>query len=375
MNAVGRDAFNGVLRAQFTPAEGKVATLADLRARLNEAGGERIALLAAAVFDQPTDTDLLVGLPQPKAGGWASNLRNTGSFDVEVTVQGMTEAGERVLTTARVPAKDFGEAQFKTAARIVRVEVDPDKLYPQLDYSNDVVPAAPGPEEAVEQARILITQNASRAETLAREVLARFPGRGEARVVLARALLEQQKLDEAEREFRAALDAPLPTPSALAWSHVGLGEIALRRNRAAEAAKLFDVAVKTDAEYASTLAARAARLRAEAAAGAAPAPDEQIKAAAQRLDAAILTGRKTEIDANILPGELTRFSKGLIGQVPDVWQTRVLRTEELEPGRVAADVSLTVRTLGRDQAGTAVLVFARTTAGWKLSDIQFFEVR
>jgi hypothetical protein len=135
------------------------------------------------------------------------------------------------------------------------------------------------------------------------------------------------------------------------------------------------VAVKTDAEYASTLAARAARLRAEATAGAAPAPDEQVKAAAQRLDAAIVSGRKSEIDTHIVPGELTRFSKGLIGQVPDVWQTRVLRTEELESGRVAADVSLTVRTLGRDQAGTAVLVFARTPAGWKLSDIQFFEVR
>jgi tetratricopeptide (TPR) repeat protein len=375
MNATGREAFAGALRAQFTPAEGKAATLANLRARLGEAGGERVSLLASALFDQPTDTDLLVGLPQSKAGGWASNLRNTGSFDVEVTVQGTTETGERVQTTARIPAKDFGEAQFKTTAKLVRVEVDPDKLYPQLDYANDVVPAAPGPEEAVEQARILVTQQPARAEQLAREALARFPGRGEARVVLARALVEQQKLDEAEREFRAALDAPLPTPAALAWSHIGLGEIALRRNRAAEAARLFDIAVKTDAEYASTLAARAARLRAEAAAAAAPAPDEQIKAAAQRLDAAIITGRKNEIDALIVAGELTRFSKGLIGQVPEVWQTRVLRTEELEPGRVAADVSLAVRTLGRDQSGTAVLVFSRTPAGWKLSDIQFFEVK
>ena len=375
MNAVGREAFAGVLRAQFTAAEGKTSSLADLRARLGEAGGERVSLLAAALFDQPTDTDLLVGLPQPRAGGWASNLRNTGSFDVEVTVQGTTESGEKVLTTARVPAKDFGEAQFKTAAKLVRVEVDPDKMFPQLDYANDVVPAAPGPEEAVEQARNQLAQQPARAEALAREALARFPARGEARVVLARALLEQQKLDEAEREFRAALDAPLPSPSTQAWSHIGLGEIALRRNRAAEAAKLFDTAVKVDAEYASTFAARAARLRAEAAAGGAPAPDEQIKAAAQKLDAAILTGRKTEIDAQIVPGELTRFSKGLIGQVPDVWQTRVLRTEEVEAGRVAADVALTVRTLGRDQTGTAVLVFSRTPAGWKLSDIQLFEVK
>ena len=375
MNAVGRDAFAGALRAQFTPGEGKTATLANLRARLAEAGGERAALLISSLFDQPTDTDLLVGLPQPKAGGWASTLRNTGSFDVEVTVQATTAAGARVTTTARVPAKDFGEAQFKTAEKLVRVEVDPEKLFPQLDYANDVMPAAPGPEESVEQARIQLAQAPARAESLAREALARFPARGEGRVVLARALLEQNKLDEAEREFRAALDAPLPTPANLAWAHVGLGEVALRRNRAADAARFFDTAVKIDAEYASTVAARAARLRAEAAANAAPAPDDQIKTAAQRLDAAILSGRKAEIDAHIVPGELSRFSKGLIGQAPEIWQTRVLRTEELETGRVAADVALTVRTLGRDQSGSAVLVFARTPAGWKLSDIQFFEVR
>jgi tetratricopeptide (TPR) repeat protein len=375
MNAVGREAFAGVLRAQFTPGEGKTVTLANLRTRLAEAGGERASLLISALFDQPTDTDLLVGLPQQKAGGWASTLRNTGSFDVEVAVQATTEAGERVLTTARVPAKDFGEAQFKTGARIVRVEVDPEKLFPQLDYANDIVPAAPGAEEADEQARIQLTQAPARAEALARETIRRFPARVESRVVLGRALLEQNKLDEAEREFRAALDAPLPPAEALAWAHIGLGELALRRNRAAEAAKLFDAAVRIDAVYASTLAARAARLRAEAAPGPAPTPDEQIKAAAQRLDAAIQSGRKAEIDALIVPGELARFSKGVIGTVPEVWQTRVLRTEELETGRVAADVSLTVRTLGRDQSGTAVFVFARTPAGWKLSDIQLFEVR
>lgn len=375
MNAVGREAFASVLRAQFAPGEGKAATLANLRTRLGEAGGERASLLMAALFDQPTDTDLLVGLPQAKAGGWASTLRNTGSFDVEVTVQATTDSGERVTTTARVPAKDFGEAQFKTAAKIVRVEVDPEKLFPQLDYANDSVPAAPGGAEADEQTRIQLTQTPAKAEALARETLRRFPARMETRVLLGRALVEQNRPDDAEREFRAALDAPLLTAETLAWAHIGLGEVALRRNRAAEAAKLFDTAVRIDAVYASTLAARAARLRAEAAANAAPAPDEQIKAAAQRLDAAVQSGRKAEVDALIVPGELARFSKGIVGAVPEIWQTRVLRTEELETGRVAADVSLTVRTLGRDLSGPAVFVFARTPAGWKLSDVQFFEVR
>ncbi|PYS82275.1 MAG: hypothetical protein DMF67_13490 [Acidobacteria bacterium] len=374
-SAIGREAFAGVLRAQFGAGTPRAVTLASLRERLAETGGDRVSRLMSSLFDLPTDTDLLVGLPQPRAGAWVSNLRNTGSFDVEVTVEALTDRGERLTTTARIPAKDFGEAQFKTASKIVRVEVDPEKLYPQTNYANDVAPQGPGTMEAVEQARIQLGQQPAQAETLARAILARIPSSEEARVVLARALVEENRLDDAEREFRAALDSPLPLPATLAWSDIGLGEIALKRNRPADAAKLFDDAVKTEAEYASTLAARADRLRAEAAAGTPPAPDGQIKAAVAALDAAIRGGRKAEIDAVIVPGELANFSKGITGTQPEVWQTNVLRTDQLGPDRVAADVTLTARTLGQDRSGPAVYVFARTPAGWKLSEIPIFEVR
>jgi tetratricopeptide (TPR) repeat protein len=368
--AVGREAFVGALRGQLAQA----LTLAALRARLGQAGGDRAGLLMSSLFDLPTDTDLLVGLPVERSGAWVSNLRNTGSFDVEVTVQALTASGERLTTTARIPAKDFGEAQFKTASKIVRVEVDPEKLYPQTNFANDVVPQGPGLVEAVEQARIQLGQQPARAESLAREVLARVPASEEARVVLARALLEQNRLDEAEREFNAALASPLPVPATLAWADIGLGEIALKRNRAADAAKLFDAAARSEAEYASTLAARAARIRAETAAGAPPV-DEQIRAAVASLDAAIKSGRKAEIEGQIVGGELIGFVKGLSGIPPEQWQTRVLRTEQLDPNRVAADVLLSARVTGRAQEGPAVYVFARTPAGWKLAEIPIFEVR
>ncbi|PYT00728.1 MAG: hypothetical protein DMF65_08385 [Acidobacteria bacterium] len=374
MNAAGRDAFAGVLRSQFASGARPV-TLSSLRTRLAEAGGDRVGLLMSSLFDQPTDTDLMVGLPQQRAGAWVSNLRNNGSFDVDVSVEALTDRGERVTATAHIPAKDFGEAQFKTASKIVRVEVDPEKLYPQTNYANDVVPLGPGTVEAIEQARVQLAQQPAQAETLAREVLARLPSSEEARVVLARSLLEQNRLEDAEREFRAALDSPLPEPSTLAWADIGLGEIAMRRNRPADAAKHFDAAVKAEAEYASTLAARASRIKAEAAAGAVPPVDEQIKAAVSNLDAAILTKPKSEIDALIVPGELPNFSKGIVGARPELWQTRIVRTESLGPDRVAADVTLAARTLGRDQQGPAVYVFARTPAGWKLSEIPIFEVR
>ena len=90
------------------------------------------------------------------------------------------------------------------------------------------------------------------------------------RVSCSRArLLAQNKLDEAEKEFRAALDERLPTPFALGWGNIGLGEIALRKGQAAEAARRFNEAVRAEADYASTLAARNGRIKAEAAANAA----------------------------------------------------------------------------------------------------------
>ncbi|HYH87298.1 MAG TPA: tetratricopeptide repeat protein [Pyrinomonadaceae bacterium] len=373
-SAVGREAFAGVLRAELAGGARPV-TLASIRARVAEAGGDSVSLLMSSLLDLPTDTDLMVGLPQQRAGAWVSTLRNTGSFDVEVAVRAVTERGEAVSATARIPAKDFGEVQFKTNAKIVRVEVDPDKLYPQLDYANDAVPQAPGMVESIEQARVQLVQAPAKAETLAREILARSPANEDARIVLARALLEQGKLDDAEREFRAAQESTLPAPATLAWSNIGMGEIALRRSRPADAIKFFDAAVKTDAEYASTFAARTARIRAEAAAGAQPAIDEQIKTAAANLDAAIRAGRKAEIEALLVTGELSGFLNGIISTQPEVWQTRVVRTEQLNPNRFAADVTLTARTLGKDQSGPAVLVFTRTPSGWRLSEIPIFEVR
>jgi hypothetical protein len=373
-NTVGREAFLGALRGQLAPSGSQPLTLAGVRARLAQAGGDRVSVLMSSLFDLPTDTDLFVGLPVEQGGAWVSNLRNTGSFDVEVVVQALTDRGERLTTTARIPAKDFGQAQFKTASKIVRVEVDPEKLYPQTNFANDVVPQGPGLVEAVEQARIQLGQQPARAESLAREVLARAPTSEEARIVLARALLEQNRLDDAEREFNAALASPLPVPATLAWADIGLGEIALKRNRPADAVKRFDAAARAEAEYSSTLTARAARIRAETAAGA-PAVDEQIKAAVANLDTVIRTGRKAEIEALIVGGELSGFSKGLSGIPPEQWQTRVLRTEQLDPNRVAADVQLSTRVTGRSMEGPAVYVFARTPGGWKLAEIPIFEVR
>jgi tetratricopeptide (TPR) repeat protein len=375
---IGREAFLGVLRSQLQAKAADEAglSLLSLRQALIERGGASLKSLLDQELDQPTDMDLLVGVPQPRGAQWVSALRNTGSVDAAVTVQATTSGGQRLSVETTIPARGFGEAVFNTSAQPVRVEVDPEKLYPQLDYTNDVAPRSRISEEALAEAATLFAQqNYARVEAITREVLALAPAATEARVLLARSLLASNKTDEAEKEFRAALETPAPAPSTLAWANIGLGEIALRKGQAAEAARRFNEAVRADAEYASTLAARAGRIKAEAAASAAPAPDESARNFIAQFDQAIKAGRKAELEALIVPGELTTFVKGIVGSQPEAWATRVLRTEQLDANRIAADVSINARELGRDQAGTAVLVLMRVNNSWKLGGIEFFEVR
>jgi len=218
-------------------------------------------------------------------------------------------------------------------------------------------------------------QEYAKAESLARQLLASSPHMQEGRIVLARALLAQNKSDEAEREFRQLAGERLPVPAALAWSSIGLGELALRRGQAAEAARDFSEAVRADAEYASTLYARAARIRAEAAANTAPSVDESVRSFVNQLDSALRSGRQVEIAPLIVPGELARFISGAVGTQPELWQTRILRAEQLDANRLALDVAINSKQLGADHAGTAVFILARTGGSWKLNAIDFFEVR
>lgn len=372
---VGREAFFAALRRELEANRGTKTTLAAVRAALGERTNENARRIFDALFNQPTDTDLLVGLPQQRAGEWVSALRNTGTLDARVSVVATTQAGERVTTEAAIPAKDFGEAHFKTAGPIARVEVDPERLYPQLDYSNDLVPRAPSPEEALaEAARQFAQARYDLAEQAARSLLQRMPQSQEARVWLGRALVEQNRLDEAERELRAALDLPLPTSLTLAWANIALGEIALRRKQTAEAVKRFEEAARTEADYGSTLAARAARIRAEAA-QTPPAADESARAFIAQLDQAIQSGRKVAIDALVVPGELVEFTRGIVSNQPEAWQTRVLRTEPLGRERMAVDVMINAKILGKEHAGSAVLLLSRTGSGWRLLALPIFEVK
>ncbi len=370
---MGRDAFLGSLKSLAQP--GKEITLSAVRGVLAERGGDRIKTLLEQQMDQVTDLDLMIGMPQQRGGEWVAALRNLGSSDVVTTVRATTATGEQLAVEATVPARNFGEAVLKTTSRIVSLEIDPEKLYPQLDYANDRMPRVRDVQEGIsDAARHFGAQDFVKAESVAREILASTPLMQEARIILARALLGQNRDSEAEKLFQAALEDPLPNPGTLAWANIGLGEINLKKGQPVDAAKRFNEGVRADAEYASSLMARAGRIRAEAAAKTLQV-DPAIRTFVSQLDQAIVGGKKVDLQTRVVPGELVRFISGVVGTQPDIWQTKILRTEALEANLVAADVSIDTKELGRQQAGTAVLLIARVDGIWRLAGIDLFEVR
>lgn len=375
---LGREAFLGLVRDALAAAQKDLDgfTLTRLRTALSDRGGATMKSILDSELDQPTDMDLLVGLPQQQGGQWTAALRNIGSFEAKVAVAGTTSAGQRVTAQATIPPHDFAQVSFSSPTPITRIEVDPEKLYPQLDYTNDIAPRQIDVSGSLGEAmRLFGTQDFAKAESLTKQLVASAPEMQEARVLFARALLAQNKLDEAEREFKQLAENRLPTPSTLAWTAIGLGEIALRRGQAKEAVRLFSEAARADAEYAASLNARAARIRAEAAAASTPAIDESVKAFIGQLDTAIRSGRQNDIVPLTVPGELKRFVQQVVGTQPELWETRVLRTEALSATEIAVDVSMQTRQLGADHSGTAVFVLAKVGGAWKLNAIELFEVK
>lgn len=374
---LGREAFMNVLKTQLQKASigNSDFSLAVLRTALNESGNANLKAMLDQMLDQPTDMDLLVGLPQQRGGDWVAALRNLGATDAIVNVVAITQNGEKLMTQATVQAKGFGEAVFKSASTIVRAEVDPEKLYAQSDYSNDVAPRAKVGDNALFDIKGLFNkQDYAQAETLARQAIQQYPTDDDLRTLLARILLAQNKNEEAEREFTAILNSAAPSALNQSWANEGIGEIRLRKNQNAEAAKFFTAAIRADGEYGATLAARTGRIKAEGAN--APAIDEAAKSLLAQMDKIIVSDKKSDLNTLIIPGEMDKFVKGVLGSQPGVWQSKVLRTEMISPTQMAVDVSLDIKTLnGAEQTGTAVFMLARVGSAWKLSSIEYFEVR
>lgn len=361
---VGQEEFLNVLRANMKDGN---LNLSEMRSSFST---QKDFLDYA--LGQVTDTNLLIGLPQTNGADTKIALRNTGTIDATVNILATTANGEKLTTQTTIAAKSFGEVNFKTPNKIVRVEIDNDKFYPQLDYSDDVAPrefAESDPLLALKRA--FDKQDFASAEKNAQAILKTMPRFDDARIFLARSMLAQGRNADAEKEFRAILDEKLPTSRSLAWANVGLGEINLKAGQKAQAAGFFEEAIKADAEYGATLAARQGRNNANANASI----DETIKSFFAQFDKAAISGRKSDIDAMILTGEMPKFSGGIGGQAMQ-WETRVVQVDKYDANSALVEASLNIKLLNKnEESGIAIFRLSKVGNNWKLSGVEMFEVR
>jgi tetratricopeptide (TPR) repeat protein len=361
---IGNDEFYKAVRS--STQDGTIS-LSEIRAQF-PAEKELLDYL----FDQVTETNLLAGLPQAVGSDTRIALRNTGPIDVTVNVSVLMANGERLSAPSTVRANSFGEVTFKTASKVNRVEIDPDKLYPQTDYSDDVAPReATDNDLLLAVKRFFDKQEFANAERTARTVLRDFPRFDDVRILLARSLLALGRTADAEREFRLVLDEKIPSSRSIAWANVGLADIAQRANQSTQAMNFASKAIEADGEYGASLAARAIRNKLNATSGS----DDGVKAFFTAFDKAAVANRKAELEAMSVPGEVGRFVSGLSGQVAE-WKTHLTHVDRIDANSVWAEAVLTIRLLNRD-AETGMAVYRLTRAGgtWKLSSVDIFEVR
>jgi tetratricopeptide (TPR) repeat protein len=361
---VGTDEFYKRVRSEF---QDRAATLAELRSAFSDQKE-----LIDAMLDKATDTNLMVGLPQQRLGETAAALRNTGSIDVTVGISANLANGERMIAPATIRATSFGEITFKTPQKVVRLEIDSEKLYPQTDYSDDVAP-----REATESdlqlavKRAFDKQDYAGAEAAAKIVLREYPNYDDIRILYARALLGLNRNAEAEREFRAALNEKLPTARTLAWGNLGLAEVANRNGQGIQALRFAEAAIRADAEYGASLAARNLRTKA-ASSGSVP---DDIKAYFANFDRLAVSNRKAELETVVVPGEASRFVSGISGQTTE-WKTTPVYVDRLDANTALVETQLNVRLLNREnETGIAVFRLVRSGGNWKLYSVDIFEVR
>lgn len=388
---VGKQAFDNFVRGMLDRQRVDVLSLVEWKAPLCRASrctNVKAELLAAAssqravledVFAQWIENavvpDFAVGQPQAGANGLESAIVNFGSGDITIDILATTEAGEKLKQTAFIKGGEYGAVTFPAGTKIATIEVDPDKLFPQKDYSNDVFPRRASATTLYGQASLAFTKkDYATAEAKVKEAMTSESNSPILQSLLGRILLAANKNDEAAKVLTDSLKGePLPL-QAYAFSHLGLGQLALQNNKAAEAARHFRLAAASELDQANALMARDGAVKAEQSANAAKVP-EDVRAFLKQLDDALLTGTADAVSPLVELGNLREFVKRVTGSKPSLWTTEVLRTEAWDADRIAVDVNLKIKIVGREGAGRALYVLSRAGGKLKLSEAPIFDVK
>lgn len=358
-----KDDFYKIIRTQ---AEDGVLDLRELRSAFST---QKVYL--DTMIEQVTQTNLMIGLPQQNGSQTKVALRNLGEIDVNVDVLAITSDGKKLINNVPIKAKSFGETIFNTPSKIVRVEIDADKVYPQTDYSDDIAPREIGENDAlVFIKREFDRQKYAVAEKNAKAVLNVYPKFDDAIILLARAQLAQNKVTDAKANFQQVLKLILPTAQSIAWANVGLGEIAQKTGQNSLAKQHYEEAIKTDSELSATLTARRERNKINSSQNI----DASIKSFFQTFDKVVSENNKGGIDKMILDGEITRFASSVAGQAQQ-WATEISNVDKIDANNVLVEANMNVKLLNRqNESGMAVYRLVKIGNDWKLSAVEIFEV-
>jgi TolA-binding protein len=386
-NQAGRQNFEKALRSSLSRSRVDVLSLNEWRSplcTLSRCVNFKSELLAAGangkiieeIFTNWIDTvvlpDFAIGKPQKSENGFESTVTNFGTGDVTIKVQATTDKGEKREQTVTVKSSEYGSVTFPVAGEITKIEADPQKIFLQSNYVNDTFPVQPSESESYGKANLAFSKNDfANAESLAREGL-----KGNVaptlEALLGRALLAQNKTDEALKVFTNVLKTePLPI-QAYGGAHLGLGEIALQQNKPPEALRHFQLAAAADLDAATTISARDGALKAEG--NSAKIPDD-IRQFLQKFDAAVLQGTADAVNPFVELGNLRNFARSLVIRKPSSWVTTPLGVEEWDATRTAVDVTLKIKIEGKDYSGRAVYIVSRSGGKISLSEVPVFAVK
>lgn len=362
--SVGQAEFVRILKANAQDGDLTVTELRNAFASSKD--------LVDYLFDQVTEMNLLVGLPQLSGNEAKVALRNTGSIDATVNVRATLKTGTPMETSASVKSLSFGEIVFKTTSPILRVEIDTEKLYPQIDYSDDIAPReTTDSDPLLAVKRAFDKQDYAAAEGMARVVLRDLPRFDEVRIFLGRSLLALNRNAEAEREFKAVLEERSPAARSIGWANVGLAQAAAAANQNDSALKYIETAISSDTDFGASFAARNLRNKIGAAAAIEPA----VKTFFADFDRAAASNRKAELDALFISGEAVKFVSGISGST-EQWQSQVRAVDRLDANTILVEAMLNIKLLTKEpESGTAVYRLVRVGSGWKVAAVEMFEVR
>ncbi|MGQ9896002.1 MAG: tetratricopeptide repeat protein [Acidobacteriota bacterium] len=391
---VGPDTLLTAIRETVTDSSG-TATYEAFRSRLvGTPPNERRANFFRQWFEELSEPDFVIGIPVKREDGlgWSCALRNLGTGDASLSVVALTDKGESLTTTVEVASKGYATAVFETSATITEVELDPEKLYPQVrfgydrnskQFDNDARPERRHAFGLFLDAEALLTrglkageteaQRQAAAEELLRQAVAREPDFSLARAYLARVLVAQGKLDTAAEQVAILRRVALPSRYPLALTLLTEADLAAARQDYDQARAAYKAAFEMESGPALDGQARRGLLASEAAAGKSFPPDEALRTFLTAMDKAIRTGTSKALEACFIRPDTAKFVLGIVVSKPDNWTTQGLRMERLDAQRVLLDVRVVVVSATKEeQSGTGLLLLRRVGQSWMVERLDQF---